>query len=84
MSPMKSHLKFSKKHVGDSIMQKKKKVIEKFGFGTNYHVCGKPNTAHHPKDSNPTVKHGGGSIMLQVKLGIKKFPLHFNIICSIV
>ncbi|CAB1440607.1 unnamed protein product [Pleuronectes platessa] len=28
-------------------------------------MCGrKPNTAHHPEHTIPTVKHGGGSIML--------------------
>ncbi|GFY07486.1 transposable element Tcb2 transposase [Trichonephila clavipes] len=26
--------------------------------------CGKPNTSHHPKHTIPTVKHGGGSVMV--------------------
>ncbi|GFW10027.1 hypothetical protein TNCV_4207921 [Trichonephila clavipes] len=26
-------------------------------------VWRKPNTSHHPKDTIPTVKHGGGSVM---------------------
>lgn len=74
-SPMKSHLKFSKKHVGDSTIQKKKKSFLKNLALEQIAVCGKPNTAHHPKDTNPTVKHVGGSIMLPVKLRRKKtFP----------
>uniref|UniRef100_A0AAY5K6Q5 Seizure 6-like protein 2 n=1 Tax=Esox lucius TaxID=8010 RepID=A0AAY5K6Q5_ESOLU len=33
-------------------------------FGHNSKRYGKNNTAHHPKNTIPTVKHGGGSIML--------------------
>jgi hypothetical protein len=39
----------------------------KLSFGGHqgkHHVWRKPNTSHHPENSIPTVKHGGGSIML--------------------
>jgi hypothetical protein len=29
-----------------------------------YTVWRKPNTSHHPENTIPTMKHGGGSIML--------------------
>ena len=38
--------------------------IELFGHQTRRYVWWKPNTAHHQKHTIPTVKHGGGSIML--------------------
>ena len=38
--------------------------IELFGHQTRRYVWRKPNTAHHQKHTIPTVKHGGGSIML--------------------
>ena len=37
--------------------------MELFGQNAKWHVWCKPNTAHHPKNTIPTVKHGG-SIML--------------------
>ena len=38
--------------------------MELFGLNAKRYVWGKPNTAHHLKNTIPTVKHGGGSIML--------------------
>ena len=38
--------------------------MELFGLNAKRYVWHKPNTAHHPKNTIPTVKHGGGSIML--------------------
>lgn len=38
--------------------------IELFGLNAKRYVWRKPNTAHHPENTIPTVKHGGGSIML--------------------
>ena len=38
--------------------------VELFGHQTRRYVWWTPNTAHHHKRTIPTVKHGGGSIML--------------------
>ncbi|KAK3557580.1 hypothetical protein QTP70_030511, partial [Hemibagrus guttatus] len=38
--------------------------IELFGLNGKRHVWRKPGTAHHLANTIPTVKHGGGSIML--------------------
>ena len=35
-----------------------------FGHQGKRYVWYKPNTSHHPENTIPTVKHGGGSIML--------------------
>ena len=37
---------------------------ELFGLHAKHYVWRKPNTAHQPEHTIPTVKHGGGSIML--------------------
>ena len=37
--------------------------MELFGLDAKRYVWHNPNTAHHPKKTIPTVKHGGGSIM---------------------
>ena len=54
-------LVFAKRHVGDSTIDSK---IELFGHQGKRYVWRKPNTSHHPENNIPTVKHGGGSIML--------------------
>ena len=36
---------------------------ELFGRKSKRYMWRKPNTAHHPVNAIPTVKHGGGSIM---------------------
>ncbi|KAL0146548.1 hypothetical protein M9458_058179 [Cirrhinus mrigala] len=46
---MKARMEFAKKHLKDSKMR---------------YVWRKPGTAHHLSNTVPTVKHGGGSIML--------------------
>ncbi|MGH0165707.1 UNVERIFIED_CONTAM: hypothetical protein FKN15_049940 [Acipenser sinensis] len=62
---IKSRLEFARRHVGDSETKWKKILwsdetkIELFGLKAN--VWRKPNTAHHPENTIPTVKHGGGS-----------------------
>lgn len=38
--------------------------IEHFGLKGKCYVWWQPNTSRHPKNTIPTVKHGGGSIML--------------------
>jgi hypothetical protein len=61
---------FTKRHVGDSPNIQKKVLwsdetkTELSGHPGKSYVWGKPNTSHHPENTIPTVKHGGGSIML--------------------
>uniref|UniRef100_A0AAZ3QCA1 Transposase n=1 Tax=Oncorhynchus tshawytscha TaxID=74940 RepID=A0AAZ3QCA1_ONCTS len=38
--------------------------IEHFGNNAKCYVWRKSNTGHHPEHAIPTVKHGGGSIMV--------------------
>ena len=38
--------------------------VELFVMNAKHYVCRKPHTAHHRSCTIPTVKHGGGSIML--------------------
>ena len=38
--------------------------MELFGLNAKRYIWNKPNTAHHPKNTIPTGKHGGGYIML--------------------
>ncbi|MBN3286953.1 TCB1 transposase, partial [Polyodon spathula] len=67
---LESCLKYAKKHSGDSIAMWQKVLwsdktkIEPFGLSAKLYVWYKPNTAHHPKNTIPTVTHGSGSIML--------------------
>ncbi|MGH0191136.1 UNVERIFIED_CONTAM: hypothetical protein FKN15_057523 [Acipenser sinensis] len=67
---LKSHIDFVKKHVDDTADMWKKVLwsdetkIELFGLNSKLYVWRKPNTAHHAVITIPTVKHGGGSIML--------------------
>uniref|UniRef100_A0A8C4XCX6 Transposase Tc1-like domain-containing protein n=1 Tax=Erpetoichthys calabaricus TaxID=27687 RepID=A0A8C4XCX6_ERPCA len=63
-------LEFAKRHLKDSQTMRKKILwsdetkIELFGVNARRYVWRKPGTAHHQANTIPTVKHGGGSIML--------------------
>ena len=65
-----TYLLFTKRCVGDSPNIWKKVLwsdeikIERFGHQETRYVWRKPNTSHHPKNIIPTVKYGGGRIML--------------------
>ena len=65
-----ARFEFAKRHVGDSqnvwrkVLWSDETKIELFGHQRKRYVWHKPNTLHHPKNTIPTVKHGGGSIML--------------------
>ena len=67
---MKARIEFAKKHMKDSQTMTNKIVwsdetkIELFGVNSKRYVWRKPGTAHHLPNTIPTVKHGGGSIML--------------------
>ncbi len=67
---MKACMEFAKKHLKDSKMVTNKILwsdetkIELFGLNSKRYVWRKPGTAHHLFNTVPTVKHGGGSIML--------------------
>ncbi|KAG2458981.1 TC1A transposase, partial [Polypterus senegalus] len=62
----KSHLQFATSHVGDTANMWKKVLCsdELFGQNAKRYVWRKTNTAHHSEHTIPTVKYGGGSIML--------------------
>ncbi|KAK3550789.1 hypothetical protein QTP70_005471 [Hemibagrus guttatus] len=68
---MTAHLEFAKRHLKDSqtmrnkILWSDERKIELFGLNGKCHVWRKPGTAHHLANIIPTVKHGGGSIMLR-------------------
>ncbi|KAG2462409.1 TCB1 transposase, partial [Polypterus senegalus] len=67
---MAAHLEFAKRHLRNSQTMRNKIVwsdetkIELFGVNARHHVWRKPGTAHHQANTIPTVKFGGGSIML--------------------
>ncbi|KAL0150495.1 hypothetical protein M9458_054312 [Cirrhinus mrigala] len=66
----KSRLQFATSHVGDTANMWKKVLwsdetkMELFGQNAKRYVWWKTNTAHHSEHTIPTVKYGGGSIML--------------------
>ena len=57
-------------HVKDSRSTRQKILwsgemkIELFGLNAKCYIWQKQSTAHHPYNTRPTVKYGGGSIML--------------------
>lgn len=65
-----ARLKFANDHLGDSDEAWKKVLwsdetkIELFGLNSTRRVWRESNTAIDPKNTIPTVKHGGGNIML--------------------
>ena len=67
---MTARLEFAKRHVKDSeitrqnILWADEMKIELFGLNAKCYVWWKLSTTHHPSNTIPTVKHGGGSIML--------------------
>ncbi|MBN3274470.1 TCB1 transposase, partial [Polyodon spathula] len=68
---LESCLKYAKKHSRDSVAMWQKVLwsdetkMELFGLNAKRYVWHKPNTLHYPENTIPTVKHGGGSIMLR-------------------
>ncbi|KAL0151692.1 hypothetical protein M9458_052991 [Cirrhinus mrigala] len=50
--------------VRNKILWSDETKIELFGLNSKRYVWRKPGTAHHLSNTVPTVKHGGGSIML--------------------
>uniref|UniRef100_A0AAZ3RR21 Transposase Tc1-like domain-containing protein n=1 Tax=Oncorhynchus tshawytscha TaxID=74940 RepID=A0AAZ3RR21_ONCTS len=65
----KTCLVFTKRHVGDSpniwkVLWPDETKMELFGHQGKRYVWCRPNTSHQPENTIPTVKHGGGSIML--------------------
>ncbi|KAG2462042.1 TC1A transposase, partial [Polypterus senegalus] len=67
---MAARLVFAKRHLKDSHTMRNKILwsdetkIELFGVNARRHIWRKPGTAHHQANTIPTMKHGGGSIML--------------------
>ncbi|MBN3272993.1 TCB1 transposase, partial [Polyodon spathula] len=65
---VKFRLEFAKRHVAKDYWKKilwsDETKIELFGLNAKCYVWHKPNIAHHPENTIPTMKHGGNSIML--------------------
>ena len=69
-------LEFAKRRLKDSqtmrnmILWSDKTKIKLFGLNAKRHVWKKPGTAHHLANTIPTVKHGGGRIMLWISFSV--------------
>ena len=66
---MTARLEFAKRHLKDSQTMRNKilwpdETIKLFGLNAKHHVWRKLGIALHLANTIPTVKHGGGSIML--------------------
>ena len=67
---MTAHLEFAKTHMKDSecmsknILWSDEPKIELFGLNANCYFWWKQSTAHQLSNTIPTLKHGGGTIML--------------------
>lgn len=65
-----ARLNFAKEHLYEpngywnNVLWSDETKIELFGLNSNRQVWRKPNQAYQPKNTVPTVKHGGGNIML--------------------
>ena len=65
-----ARLKFAKEHLDDleeaweKVMWSDETKIELFGINSTHHVWRKRNAEYNPKNTIPTVKHGGGNLML--------------------
>uniref|UniRef100_A0A674EJM0 Tc1-like transposase DDE domain-containing protein n=1 Tax=Salmo trutta TaxID=8032 RepID=A0A674EJM0_SALTR len=70
MKNIQARLKFAKtniksaKSTWENVLWSDETKVELFGHNSKRYVWRKNNTAHHPKNTMPTMKHGGGSIML--------------------
>ena len=71
-------LKFAKEHLDDlgeaweMVMWSDETKIELFGINSTCHVWRKRNAEYNPKNTIPTVKHGGGNLMLWGCLSTKE------------
>ena len=71
------HLKFAKEHLDDpeeaweKVMWSDETKIELFGINSTRRVWRKRNAEYNPKNTIPTVKHGGGNLMLWVCFSAK-------------
>ncbi|KAI4891988.1 hypothetical protein NFI96_034203 [Prochilodus magdalenae] len=67
---VKARLKFANDHLNDpeeeweKVMWSDETKIELFGLNSTRHVWRKTNDEYNPKNTIPTVKHGGGNIIL--------------------
>ncbi|KAI4894579.1 hypothetical protein NFI96_018799, partial [Prochilodus magdalenae] len=67
---VKARLKFANDHLNDpeeeweKVMWSDETKIELFGLNSTRHVWRKKNDEYNPKNAIPTVKHGGGNIIL--------------------
>ncbi|MBN3280925.1 TCB1 transposase, partial [Polyodon spathula] len=67
---LKACMEFATKHLSDPAKMLQKVLwsdetkLELFGLNAKHYVWHRPNTEHLPVNTIPTVKHGGGSIML--------------------
>uniref|UniRef100_A0A4W5NXZ3 Transposase Tc1-like domain-containing protein n=1 Tax=Hucho hucho TaxID=62062 RepID=A0A4W5NXZ3_9TELE len=65
-----ARLKFANEHLNDSednwvkVLWSDETKMELFGINSNRRVWRRRNAAYDPKNTIPTVKHGGGNIML--------------------
>ena len=65
-----AHLKFAKEHLDDpeeaweKMMWSDETKIEQFGINSTSRVRRKRNAEYNPKNTIPTVKYGGGNLML--------------------
>ena len=65
-----AHLKFAKEHLDDpeeaweKVMWSDETKIELFGINLTHRVWRKINAEYNPKNTIPTVNHGGGNLML--------------------
>ncbi|GFT82352.1 transposable element Tc1 transposase [Trichonephila clavipes] len=63
-------LKFAEEHIlkpqqfSNEVIFSDESKFNIFGSDGRRMVSRKPNTSHHPKHTIPTVKHGGGSVMV--------------------
>ncbi|KAI4872899.1 hypothetical protein NFI96_027475 [Prochilodus magdalenae] len=67
---LKARLQFAHDHLEDSeadwfkVLWSDETKVEVFGANPTRNICRQDGTAYDPKNTIPTVKHGGGSIML--------------------